>query len=188
MAECKPLVTAILGGGEMRKQAMRTMYADTEFRKIARYYYQRCAVGQRLLEWDDFLNEAILRFVDGVVGGSKVRSCKAFFYGICRNYCSELTRKMREPEQLPPEDPPIDELFAKVATYVERMRKQCRTLLHLIYYHDPPYDPKDRKAIIAILREQGFSLRESSLSATITNCKAELRRLIGSDLDDYLAS
>jgi DNA-directed RNA polymerase specialized sigma24 family protein len=187
MAESKPLIAAIRGGEETKQGAMREMYTDSEYRKIAWRYYQRCSAGRRLLEWEDFLAEAILRFVEGVARGSEVRSAQAFFYGICRNYCTELTRKLREPEDAPPEEPPLDELIAKVETYLGRMRKQCRILLHMIHFHDPPYDPRDREKIVAELHRHGFSLKESSVSATITNCRAELRRLIGNELDDYLS-
>lgn len=93
---------------------MRDMYTDSRYRKIAWRYYERCGAGRRLLHWEDFLAEAILRFVEGVADGTEVRSPRAFFYGICRNYCRELTRALREPEYVAPEGVPLAEIRAEL--------------------------------------------------------------------------
>jgi hypothetical protein len=86
---------------------------------------------------------------------------------------------------MPPEEPPTNEgHIKKLLACIEAMGGQCELLLKMIYFYDPPFDPKDRKAIVTELRKYGYTLKESSVSATITNCKAKLRRTCDIDLDD----
>jgi DNA-directed RNA polymerase specialized sigma24 family protein len=186
MTECQSLVAAMRGGDDEKKEAMRKLYTDVHCQRMARRVYQNCSAGRRLFQWDDFFAEAIIRFVRAAASGRTIRSCANFFFGICRNYCSELTRQLREPEASLPEDNlNKDELLLLVQRYVDQLGPQCRLLLRMIYFDHERIDTKDRSRLVAELKKHGYTVQESSISATITNCKASLRRLIGDRLDDY---
>ncbi len=166
---------------------MEEMYTNADFQKISYKAYQDCDKVKKLLVWEDFLGESILRFVDKALTGKAIRNCKSYYYGICYNYCRELVRQSRKTSQ-PKEGKEIstDALFEAVKPYVFQLRPQCRFLLSLLYFFHPPLPPAAYEEIARALKEEGYRTQAGSVPSTVALCKRELRKLIGDKLDDIL--
>lgn len=180
MTNCEQLIAKIKSGEVGVREALEWMFADTGFKKSAKYWYGRYPKLGSVVEEEDVFMEAIIRFISSVFSakreGYPIKDCKKFFHFICRNVVSELYRKLLEGSL--PEDNETDKLILALLPYLDKLSRQCRLLLYLIYYHQPPYDSKDVENLAEILEAEGFSLAPENIPATISRCKKKLKELI----------
>lgn len=189
MKDCEQLIQKIKSGEKGVKEAMEEMYRNVDFQKSAYYWYNRYPALANTFGgkdgWEDIFVESILRFVNSALSKQKlIGNCRAFFYAICKNVVKELYRKLPPKGDLPKDFRP-DELFKALLPYLEKLPPQCQLLLFLIYFHQPPYDSKDKNAIADLLKAEGYDLKPENIPATITRCKQKLKKLIREDLENF---
>jgi hypothetical protein len=207
MMDCKQLVEKIRSGEQGTREAMEELYQDKKLQKAAYYWFNRFPRLKSIFKWEDIFSEAILRFINAVLSEKRkakpIKDCQAFFKGILNNLVQELDRLLREGQL--PEDYKLDEAFQKLMSYsgqlqgghkldiifellksfLDQLSPQCRLLMYLLFFHHPPYDPKDRVALAEILREHGYDVAPDSIPATISRCKRKFIDLIRDNLDDF---
>lgn len=187
MKDCKQLIDLIRSGDAGLRQAMEMMYRDAKFLEISKGHHYFCKPIAVLLHWEDFLMESILRFIEKVLQGVSINNCDAYFAGICFNFCQEQCRKRKVPEGYSPltdSDTRMDELAQAIAPYFEKLSAQCRTLLTLAFYHNPPMGGNEKLA--ETLKIYGYNVDPSSIPTLIARCKRNLKGLIGSEMDSFI--
>jgi hypothetical protein len=189
MKNCEQLIDKIQSGEKGVQEALKEMYADADFQKSAAYSLNKFRKLKAVIGWEDIFAESILRFVNSILSEKRkerpVKNCNAFFFAICDNVAKEFTRASEIPEGTLPDPGPIDQVFIATRPYVEKLSPQCRLLLELIYYHQPPYDPKEREVLVEILETQGYNVQANSISTVISRCKNNLAKLIKDDFHNF---
>ncbi|HRI61918.1 MAG TPA: hypothetical protein PK228_19400 [Saprospiraceae bacterium] len=183
MKQCEELLKRIRNGDDGVRVAMKMMFLDTEFRKIARYVHGRCSCANDLFSWEDFLMECIMRFIERVLAGVEVRNCNTFFFGICDKYCKERCRDSK-PDPVDTDDFP-QELLDAALPYFDKLSKRYQViLLWYCFCVGKRANKKDYERLSEILKMHGYEVSPGVVPAVVWQCKQNLRDLIGDDLDD----
>lgn len=189
MKDCEQLINKIQSGEKRLKEAVEEMYGDADFQKSAAYSFNKYKKLKAVIGWEDIFVESILRFVHSILSEKRkerpVKNCNAFFFAICGNVAKEFARSAEIPTGTLPDPGPIDKVFMAIRPYLEKLSPQCRLLLDLIYFHQPPYDPKERDALVEICEAEGYKVRSDSISTTISRCKNNLVTLIKADFENF---
>lgn len=190
MKNTETLISKIKSGQAEVSQAMAEMYEDVTLQKSAVYWYRRYPSIHHSTSWEDLFSEGILRFVRNVLEAEQknskpIQNANAFFHIICRNVAMEWHRDAEKPEPYLPQSSSLERFMELVKPYIDALAPQCRFLLTLLYYHQPPVLAKNRKVIAAELEKNGYKVSEDSVPAVITRCKSKLKEKIHANLDDF---
>ncbi len=165
---------------------MEALYRDAEIKKIAAYFYWRYPGLSPLMTWEDLWSDTIMRFIGEVRAGRGPKTnCYAYIRNTCRNICEEYRRK----------DHRISltlEVLAKYLTVpahqvsreklenlLEQIGGQCRILLWLHYFSEPPV--KDHTDLAVELNSGGYDVKPGSIASLLARCKRKLKDLLRGD-------
>lgn len=193
MEDSKQLFQLIQTGTKGQKQAAEAICANQDYRKAARYVFERFPKLSPTYDWEDVFMEAIVRFVLAAVDGKEApRNEKAYFRGICTFVCQEFLRK------LPPTIDPVEVVFdhldvsgspslrEKLTRYLDLLGNPCKTLLWLYYLEEPPV--KDYKLLAAALnqlkKDASKTVAPESIPTTLTRCRKKFGDLLSNYLED----
>jgi len=187
MPNCREAIDLIKNGEEKAiAEAMKRLYEDEELKKIAGYYHRRYPQLGRVLDWEDLLTEVIIRLIAEIQAGRGPKSnCLAYLRSVCRNICEEHRRennRLAEAVKLLATMYRIPEnqvLREKVETWLEKLAGQCRMLLWLYYFEEPPVT--DHPQLAEILNGAGFNVGPGSISTLLSRCRKGFRDLLNGD-------